>query len=83
MRHSIEGSNQRGVLIADLISRNIAKYLGPDFNTLANVVGTGKPDMVLSNNIQIIIIKCHSKFCSNYLVTNIITFLFTKRLKRI
>ena len=40
-------SNDKGKIIKELIDRNIANYLGPDFPTL--VGRSTKPDMILSN----------------------------------
>ena len=42
-------SNNRGREIVDLIRRNICTFQGPDFNTIINATGAGKPDLVLSN----------------------------------
>ena len=50
--HRITGysyNNRRGESLADWVRRGICKYIGPDFNTLINVTGTGKPDVVLAN----------------------------------
>ena len=50
--HAILGynrENNKGKIVKRLIDDNIAKHLGPEFNTL--VGKKGKPDIVLSNKI--------------------------------
>ena len=51
-RHRLWGytnGNHRGDFIAQMMRANICSFFGPDFNTLINVTGTGKPDLVLGN----------------------------------
>ena len=41
--------NETGRRIQDLIDRNIARFLGPDFTTFISARSTGKPDILLAN----------------------------------
>ena len=42
-------NNQRGIMIGNMIRQNICSHIGPDFNTLINVTGVGRPDIILGN----------------------------------
>ena len=42
-------NNEAGTIINNLITRNIAAHVGPDFNTRVNQSGISRPDIVLKN----------------------------------
>ena len=47
-------NNYRGDIIANMIRQSICTHMGPEFNTLINVTGTGRPDIILGNRRAIL-----------------------------